>query len=370
MDKWCKILLTFLVYSAGTYVGTWIVLWTFLHIFDAGIIPSFWISGIVSGVVFFTLLISRLWANCVLGALYYLISVYWGVLMFGSAFSGLYLLIDLFCDIPEVAAVLIIVVPTDIFVLWGIIGSFCLVVQHVDISLRGVSENLRVVHLSDLHLGAIYGKNYLEKIVVEILKIAPDFVVITGDFFDGSMKMTKEMVEPLTRLTMNVYAILGNHDIDGFSIEEITHVLSDTKVVLLNDSQAQVKGVNLIGITYSKGSNYVAQKLSTMQIRPDIVNILLYHAPTLETSQLDEYKLRLHLTGHTHGGQFIPCQLYYWVAFPYTSGLHYSKDKMNYIYVSDGAGTSGPPFRILTSNSISVLNIHDQLNSFWILTTL
>lgn len=61
------------------------------------------------------------------------------------------------------------------------------------------ATNLRILQLSDVHLGAVYQRYFVETIVDKILDNNPDIVVITGDLFDDSLDVKQRWLEPLKK---------------------------------------------------------------------------------------------------------------------------------------------------------------------------
>ena len=77
-----------------------------------------------------------------------------------------------------------------IFCLQGIYSE-----EYINLKCPGLKGNVTFAHLTDIHLGAVYGKEFIQKLVNLILKAKVDFVCITGDMIDGNIKMTREMLE-------------------------------------------------------------------------------------------------------------------------------------------------------------------------------
>ena len=71
---------------------------------------------------------------------------------------------------------------------------------------------LRILQLSDVHLGAVYQKKFVETIVDKILDNDPDIVVITGDLFDDSLDVGESWLEPLKEVDVPILFTAGNHD--------------------------------------------------------------------------------------------------------------------------------------------------------------
>ena len=78
-----------------------------------------------------------------------------------------------------------------IMVIFGIINSKFVRQREVVIKARGHGRgNMKIAHLSDFHIGAIYDTKFLEKIVIKTNELNPDMVMITGDLADGPYEYT------------------------------------------------------------------------------------------------------------------------------------------------------------------------------------
>lgn len=79
---------------------------------------------------------------------------------------------------------------------YGILNSNYLRVKEITIPLKGITREVRAMHLTDLHVGHFRGKGFVQKIVDEILENNIDVVFITGDLFDGKIQLIKEVISP------------------------------------------------------------------------------------------------------------------------------------------------------------------------------
>lgn len=242
-------------------------------------------------------------------------------------------------------------------------------IRHVsyDIRLQGKQDlsDLKVVMISDLHLGSVGSENRLEKIVDEINGLNPDVVCIAGDFFDtdfGSIRDPDRAVETLHKLqsTYGVYACLGNHD-GGQTHNQMKAFLERANIRLLDDASTVIDDrLVLVGrLDGSAIGGYADAKrkpLSEFFLREDLSLpvIVMDHNP----SHIDEYTTEadLILSGHTHKGQVFPGNLI-------TNGMYtvdygyYQKDADSpHVIVSSGVGTWGMPIRV--GSSCEIVTIH------------
>jgi hypothetical protein len=215
-------------------------------------------------------------------------------------------------------------------------------------------DGLRIVHLSDFHLGIpSRGRRAVESAVEWTLERQPDLVAITGDLLTHprGIPRLRELVERLPRPTV---AVLGNHDFalarDPFArptaLKELApaHLLADEAIKLsLRGRPVLVAGASVrsqIGIGLRK------RQLSSLSGEADL-RILLCHIPRV-AEQLEPGRFDLVLAGHMHDGQI--CLPYpggklrlAHLSARYTRGLY--RLPSGTMHVSPGLGTTFVPFR-------------------------
>jgi predicted MPP superfamily phosphohydrolase len=84
------------------------------------------------------------------------------------------------------------------------------------------------------------------------------------------------------------------------------------------------------------------------------VRLLLAHQPR-SAAAAAEAGFDLQLSGHTHGGQFLPWNFFVRLQQPYTAGLH--RLKQLWVYTSRGTGYWGPPLRFGAPSEITCLRL-------------
>ncbi|MEA1914112.1 MAG: metallophosphoesterase [Campylobacterota bacterium] len=224
----------------------------------------------------------------------------------------------------------------------------------------GVKTPLKIVQLSDVHIGNTIKKDFIENLVQTVNAQKPDLVVLTGDLIDLEIEKIKHDVAPLKDLksTYGTYFILGNHEYFHHAKSIVAYLKTLGIKPLLNESVLINKQFNLVGLTDYIGyrTNYLAPdvKKAYAHVHPNYPTIVLAHQPKL-LHELLEYKPNLLLSGHTHGGQIFPFGLLVLLDQPYLSGLH--KQEQTQLYISRGTGYWGPPIRLFAPSEISVLNI-------------
>ena len=103
----------------------------------------------------------------------------------------------------------------------AIINTRDLKITTYDIEMEGLAEEVRIAHLSDLHIGTIYHADHLQKIVSLTNSLNPDIVAITGDLFDSSWHKNGGSMNILNKLHADTYFSTGNHEYyEGIDIIE------------------------------------------------------------------------------------------------------------------------------------------------------
>lgn len=233
-------------------------------------------------------------------------------------------------------------------------------VEYIDVSLEKEFEGnpMRIVAVSDVHLGYGTGLSTLKNYVKLINDQHPDLILITGDLIDNSLKplLHEPFDEVLSTLhaPMGIYMVPGNHEyISG--MEACDEFLRRTPICLLRDSVVTLpNGVQLVGRddrTNRRRKSLVELLRQTDERRPVVV---LDHQP-YRLAQVDSLGVDMQLSGHTHHGQVWPLSLV--TDHLYEQSHGYRKWKHTHIWVSSGLSLWGPPFRIGTNSDMAVIEL-------------
>ena len=220
---------------------------------------------------------------------------------------------------------------------------------------------LRVVAVSDLHLGDHTGKAMLQQYVKQINGLKPDLILIGGDLIDRSVAAVsrQQMQEELNRLEapLGIYMVPGNHEYYA-GIGDVEQFLRKTRIHFLRDSVVHLPG----GLTIAgRDDSSNPRRLSLQQLlagadRESPV-LLLDHQPR----RMDEAVragVDLQFSGHTHNGQIWPFPWLVKRLFELGYGLRHTGNTWQ--YVSSGLSLWGPPFRIGTRSEAVVFDITFQ----------
>jgi len=286
--------------------------------------------------------IERVVSNNFTRIFYTAASAWMGISFYLLFFLIIYAVLSLFFKVPRESSGILIAILTTVISAYAIYNSYSLKNSEIEIPLQGLKEDLRAVHLSDIHIGSIRNAGYMERIVHETNKLNPDVVFITGDMVDGSARLHKHTFKAINSLKAPVFFVTGNHETyEG--LDEVFRVLEGTKLRILQDDMVEFRGVQVIGVGYSFERNNLKNTLSQLEIKDEKPSILLYHLPR-ELEDASDAGIDLQLSGHTHNGQMVPFNFLVKLMFPYISGLYeYQKTQL---YVSQGTGTWGPPMRL------------------------
>ncbi len=226
--------------------------------------------------------------------------------------------------------------------------------EKINLKYKGFKGKKTIVHISDLHLGAVYQEKFCLKIINKIKKVNPDIVVITGDLADDSLKFNKNWIKNFNDLTMPILFVCGNHDFNGGKDYILNCIKEATKIKYIHKNEI-IDGINFIGFDYEDNIRECLSKLNLE--KNNIPNILLYHIPELYPFELKKYNIFLHLAGHTHAGQNFPVGIPTWFLNTCFDGLYHDENNEHFVFVTDGVCTAFVPIRTLSKSEIAIITI-------------
>ena len=238
-------------------------------------------------------------------------------------------------------------------------------VKRVTIRVPGLAaplEGFTIAQISDVHVGPTIKRPFVERIVARVNALAPDLVAITGDLVDGPVRQLARHTEPLANLASRhgTYFVTGNHEYYSGAhgwIRELqrlgARVLLNEHVVLDHDGAAvTVAGVTDYSAHHFDPAHRSDPKRAVEGAPSDALKVLLAHQPRSAAAAADA-GYHLQLSGHTHGGQFWPWNLFVRLQQPFTAGLH-KLGKM-WVYINRGTGYWGPPMRFGIPSEITLI---------------
>lgn len=203
-------------------------------------------------------------------------------------------------------------------------------------------DGLSIVQLTDLHVGPLLKKRWLQQVVDRTNGIQPDLIVLTGDMIDGSPETLRQDVAPLGELKARygIFGINGNHEYYSDAAKWLP-VFRKLGIVMLENEKRTLsvrgKQLVLIGLTDPTALRFGEPGPDCTQLQQQRlpgIHILLQHRPpkTNQTCRAD-----VQLSGHTHGGQlFFLKPLVAAFNHGYIRGLYQMGDMQ--LYVSPGTG--------------------------------
>lgn len=220
------------------------------------------------------------------------------------------------------------------------------------------NKEIKIVAVSDIHLGISIDKKYLKQYVELINEQKPDLVLMAGDISDRLMEpiIRQNMDEEFRAIKapMGVYAINGNHEHYAETPESTATYLQKAGIIVLRDEILLVDGsfyvVGREDLSYSKRMN-LFQIVNGLDKNKPL--ILMDHQP-YHLEEAEQNNIDFQISGHTHNGQFFPGNLF--VKSMYEIGYGYLKKGNTHIYVSSGLGLWGPQYRIGTQSEVVVIN--------------
>lgn len=255
----------------------------------------------------------------------------------------------------------------SVCLVYGLFNAYNLKVTQVEIPIKGLTKEIRAVHITDIHLGNFRGSGYLTKIVDKIEELHPDVIFNTGDLFDSKahFKDSANVLKPFSRLIMPQYFVYGNHDV-YVGVEEVIKRMKEVNARVLQNEISTFGELQIVGLnnmlkdknTYdvhaTPGAETIESVMAKLPIDENKPTIILHHRPE-GVEYMDARKADLLLSGHTHAGQMSPITFIAGMMFKYNRGLYQFNDLS--IYVSEGIGTMFAPIRLGTGSEITVLKL-------------
>jgi predicted MPP superfamily phosphohydrolase len=229
------------------------------------------------------------------------------------------------------------------------------------------SGNLKIVMVSDIHIGSIVEEKRVKKLVAEINELKPDVVLMSGDIIDSSIEPfikynIKDIFKEI-KSTYGVYAALGNHEGFGDSIDKIVKAYEEAGLKVLRDELVMINESVYIGgridVSMARAQRINRKPLAEMLEGADKskVIIMMDHQP-VEFDKAKDAGVDIMVSGHTHRGQLAPANIITSRMFELDYG-YLKKGSLN-IIVSSGYGTWGPPMRVGSQSEIVEINLKGE----------
>lgn len=231
----------------------------------------------------------------------------------------------------------------------------------------------RIAQISDIHFDEYTEPSFVRRVVGEVNRLAPDLVLLTGDYISNSplgknfaagailrcAEALRELACPLR------FAVMGNHDSilgpplirAGLATASISLLFNQHVAIERNGQRLWLAGIA------DPLSNKPDLGLA-VPASPDGPVLLMCHAPDYADNVLAHARgalVDLMLAGHSHGGQ---------VRLPIVGALHRVDGGRKYVqglfrlgqmqlYVNRGIGTVGLPFRLNCPPEITLFTLRN-----------
>ena len=301
-----------------------------------------------------------LWAFTVSGA--YLIHRLWGLLVDRAFDPGRRKFVN-------AAGSTLAAVPFAMAGFGGLVQRTDFHVREIDIAIPNLPrdlQGLRVLQLSDIHLGPFLAERDLARVIDESRNLRPHLAVVTGDLISMAGDPLDACLRQIARLQpeAGVLGCMGNHEVYSGVQDYAAEQGARLGIDFLRERACPLRfgeaTLNVAGVDYQpqrQREHYLdgAERLIT----PGAVNVLLSHNPDVFPVAARK-GFDLTISGHTHGGQVnveILHQNLNVARFltPFVYG-HYHLDRAS-LYVSRGIGTIGLPVRIGAPPEITLLRL-------------
>ena len=252
--------------------------------------------------------------------------------------------------------------------LWGFVNARrTAAVVRVDVPVADLPpalEGFRIAQISDIHVGPTIRRPYVEAIVAAVNGLDADLVAVTGDLVDGSVADLAEHVAPLAGLRSRdgTFFVTGNHEYYSGAAAWVGELRRLGLTVLMNEHVVLRRGdaaIVVAGVTDFSAGHFDRAGASD-PIRalagspPAALRLLLAHQPR-SAEAAEAAGVDLQLSGHTHGGQFLPWNFLVRLQQPFTAGL--KRWRRMWVYTSRGTGYWGPPKRFGAPSEITLLRL-------------
>lgn len=266
--------------------------------------------------------------------------------------------------ITRAVAVLAVFVLTVITSGYGFYNARQIDRIEYDIKLESKTDisDIKMVMISDIHLGTVGCEGRLESIVKEINSQKPDVVCIAGDLFDSSMDLLSDpekAIENLKKIesTYGVYACFGNHDA-GDTFGQMSDFLEKANINILNDQYTVIDERLILAGRLDKsaigGRDIKRKALSKIEGDNDLPVVVMDHNPANYSDYSSDVDLIL--SGHTHKGQIFPVNLVTDILYEVDYGYYRKDNNSPQIIVTSGIGYWGMPMRVGTNSELVVIN--------------
>ena len=262
---------------------------------------------------------------------------------------------------PMSAMHMLLVISLSAFVCasYGLYDARQIRIEHITIATPKLKNgSVTIAQVSDMHLGAMLGGEFLGRVIGKLNEIKPDIIVATGDIVDGQGDHLNGLAQRLRTCTapMGKFAVLGNHEY-YVGMDESLRFLDNAGFAVLRGEAVETGGIVIAGVDDPAGSGLGRQArldadTAIRNLGKDDFVVLLKHQPVVDMNN----RFDLQLSGHIHGGQIFPFNYLTKMTYKVETGLA-RLEGGRWLYVSRGTGTWGPPMRLLAPPEVTLITL-------------
>jgi predicted MPP superfamily phosphohydrolase len=250
--------------------------------------------------------------------------------------------------LPSRLSFFVCLVVSLVIITYGYFEAIEIKTERLTIPTAKIPEGLgklRIVQISDVHLGLIVRQSRLKRILKKVKAAEPDILISTGDLVDGQIDNLSEFADMFLEIhpTYGSFAVTGNHEFYA-GLARALFFAKKAGFSMLRGEGLNIAGLlNIAGVDDTAGRAHplfreVSERELLSKLPSERFTVLLKHRPHVDQDALDLFDLQL--SGHTHGGQIFPFTLVTKLYYPAGTGLISLKNN-NYLHVSRGSGTWG-----------------------------
>lgn len=248
--------------------------------------------------------------------------------------------------------------------LWGWFEAQDLRVEQISISSEKLppgSPKIRIAQISDLHIGLIVDGERVKRVIDLVRDADPDLLVSTGDLVDGNLAHMDGVSAIFKTVfpALGMVAIPGNHEYYVGYQQSLAFTEKSGFKMLRSDAMPVGERLWLVGVDDPVGAQFGGfdmgeEKRLLSEAPKNRFVVMLKHRPEVDTDSIGRFDLQL--SGHVHKGQIFPFNLLVKLKFPVDTGLT-NLSGGGLLYVNRGAGTWGPPLRLMAPPEVTIIDI-------------
>ena len=225
-------------------------------------------------------------------------------------------------------------------------------------------QRLKIVQISDVHLGLMVREGRLKLILDKVRAEDPDILVSTGDLVDGQVCRLNGLEDLFKGVTPRYgkFAVTGNHEFYA-GLENTRCFIEGAGFTLLRGESVTVAdSITLAGVDDPAGKIYgtgkeISERDLLSALPRERFTLFLKHRPLVDKDAVGLFDMQL--SGHIHGGQIFPFSIITGLMYPVNSG-RLGLSGGSFLYVSRGSGTWGPPIRFLSPPEVTAIELVRQ----------